>query len=329
LIPISISGQKTVRTLNTRTISLLFLSSVLCLAAIAASGPASSISSNSAPAVAWSAGTLRINGADHSGSGNVAPGAKLETLGSAGQLFLPDGTRLRLGANTRLSVESNTIHLESGAARIDSISALPGHLNVSAGELQITASGGTIQRLQPNEIVVSALKTPAAVRKSNGTLIAMVRPGHTIAFAVPANAAKSNETQMTGRISREDNRYFLTDEVSRLKTELQGGQPSLYQGRRVSASGLLIPSGHPDQSKLVVHQIAMANPPSPNQSKDQTPNTAEPARTSPPTSNAPVIVKSTAVLSKTTIAAITVATVGGIGASLGLVNRQSDNRISQ
>ena len=293
---------------------------------------APALSSPQSPAVAWSAGVVRINGADHSGSGNLLPGAKLDTLASSGNLYLADGTRLRLAAATRLSVQPQTIQLEGGAARIDAIAAANRPLNISAGELQITASSGTVQRLRPNEVIVTATTTNSEVRKTNGTLIAYVRPGQTIAFSVPANASQSNETLMTGRVTAANGQYFITDETTNLRTELSGGQPAQFTGKRVQARGELFQDTTTNRSKLVVKQYAMlqsqsgANPPNPSNTtptttdpETGTPNTTPPAAT-PPTNPIPPIGPAVTGLSKATIAAISAGVIAAAAASIGLVS---------
>ncbi len=156
---------------------------VAAMLTLAESNSAPSLSSASAPAVAWSAGALRINGADHTGSGNVLPGGKLEMLRAPGQLYLADGTRMRLSASTRLTIEQQNVSLDSGVARIDSIPSANRPLHISAGELRVTAVGGTINRVRPEQLIVTAATTPTAVRRS-GVLVAMVQPGETLSFTV-------------------------------------------------------------------------------------------------------------------------------------------------
>ncbi len=245
------------RKLSTRLTSTLAIAGLLTSQIGAATAPVTPLSSTKTPAVAWSSGVIRINGADHSGSGNVMPGARLETLRNSGQLYLADGSRLRLAADTRISIQSQSLQLENGAARIDSIAGSTRRLSVSAGVLEIHSAGGTIQRPRPNEIIVTASAFPSEVRKTDGMLIAMVRPGETLAFSVPANAAKSAETLMTGQVKSSNGKYYLTDEVTSLHTELQGGRPANYDGMRVRARGELINSGAEGRRTLVVKEYAM------------------------------------------------------------------------
>ncbi len=157
---------------------------------LAEASSASALSSANAPAVAWSAGALRINGADHTGSGNVLPGGKIQMLRSSGQLYLADGTRMRLSADTRLTVEPQNVSLDSGIARVDSVPAPDRPLHISAGELRVTASGGTLTRSRPDQLIVTAANTSTEVRRGN-TLLAMVHPGQTLSFTVLANQAQS------------------------------------------------------------------------------------------------------------------------------------------
>ena len=179
-------SDKASRTLNVQTSILRssFYIALACGSLLSESKLPGVLSSSATPAVAWSPGVLRINGSDHSGSGNLLPGARLETMRSAGQLYLADGTRMRLGASTSLSVGSEGIQLDYGSARIDSIPAGGKGLIISAGELKIKASGGLVERRNLRELIVTAVSRSTEVRKSSGLLIAMVRPGQTLAFSV-------------------------------------------------------------------------------------------------------------------------------------------------
>ena len=213
------------------------------------------LSSSATPAVAWSPGVLRINGIDHLGSGNVLPGARVETMRSTGQLYLADGTRMRLGVSTSLSVGAEGIQLDYGSARIDSIPAGANRLSISAGELKIKASGGMVQRPNMRELIVTAASVSTEVRKSSGLLIAMVRPGQTLAFSFAASGGREEDTRITGKVANEKGHYFLTDEVTCQKTELQGGNPGAFLGARVQAIGQLVNSAGDDRRTLVVKKL--------------------------------------------------------------------------
>jgi hypothetical protein len=194
------------------------------------------LSSQQKPAVAWSSGVIRINGADHVGSGNVLPGARLETLRAAGQLYLADGSRMRLAASTRLSIQPKGVQLEGGAARIDAVASTNRPLSISAGPLEVRATGGLVQRPRLNEIIVTASALPTEVRKSSGLLVAMVRPGETLAFSLAPNA----ETRMVGVLSVTKDKYFLTDETTNVRTELEANCLEPYVGKRIQVKGELM-----------------------------------------------------------------------------------------
>lgn len=309
----------------------------IILAAGIASGASNPplLSTPQKPAVAWSAGVVRINGADHSGSGNVLPGSSIDTMRSAGQLYLADGSRLRLAADTRLKVDADQVQLQGGAARIDSSS----NLSINAGALQISTSSGTVQRPSPNQLIVTAANSPAEVRKTDGLLIAMVRPGQTLSFEVPANLSNSRFTQMTGRVSTQNGRYYLTDELTSVKAELDGVPSNLLRAPRVSARGELVPSQNSNPSKLLVREIAEARPPQGQSGSQQTPpssqgGSAQPAATGSGagTGTAGTTAAGTAGaaggLSTTAIVGITIGVAGGLGATLGVVQSQSRNSSS-
>lgn len=219
------------------------------------SAPAT-LSTASTPAVAWSSGVLRINGADHSGSGNVLPGQKLETLRSTGQLYLADGSRLRLGAATQVSVDQKALKLEGGAARIESVPTSTEAISISAGLLQIQASSGTIERPRPNQVIVTAAKAPTVVRHSNGMLVARVLPGQTLAFSMPAANSSSTSAQFIGCVYLKDGNYYITDETTHVTTQLDYAQASKYNGQRVQVRGELAPNPTPDKTRLKVAEIS-------------------------------------------------------------------------
>jgi len=233
--------------------SLIFTAAIL--AAMPSPLPADNsieLSSTQKPAVVWSSGVVRINGADHSGSGNVPPGARLETLRSSGQLYLADGSRMRLGADTRLSVQAKEIQLDGGTARIDAVPSLQQPLNIRAGSLAVRSSGGFVHRSRLNEIVVTAADQASEVRKTNGVLVAMVRPGETLAFSL----APSAETRMVGVLSSTKGKYFLTDETTNLRTELQANCLEPYVGKRIQVKGDLSNTAD-DRRVLAVKEVGV------------------------------------------------------------------------
>ena len=260
---------------------------------------------------------------------------------SAGQLYLADGTRMRLGAATSLNVASDGIRLEQGSARIDSVSAVGNRLSISAGELKVSASGGTVQRPNSRQVIVTAASTATEVRKSNGTLIAMVRPGQTLAFAAASNSGGDQDTRITGKVTNEKGHYYLTDEVTCQKTELQGGNPEVHLGARVQAIGQLGKASGDDHKLLMVKEFA-------------TPNTA--ATTTCSAAGVPVAIATGAAagtaaatgtaaaaatgaaagtaaaatgISTAMIAGITVASVAGIAASVAVISQEESGTISQ
>jgi hypothetical protein len=245
------------RTTTNQLICCLAIASTLQGQLMAANPVAPQLASSNKPAVAWSSGVIRINGTDYSGSGNVLPGANLETLRATGQLYLSDGTRLRLGAATRMAVQPDQLQLELGTARVEPIRTEGRTVHVKAGILDVKTAGATIQRPSPNQLIVTAAHQPAEVRKSDGLLIAMVRPGETLSFTVPDSASRSRTTQLTGLIQRQQNSYFLQDELTNVRTELRGSQPASLEGKRVRATGELVNSSSTNQRTLLVREYVL------------------------------------------------------------------------
>ena len=344
--------------MRNKLLTILSGMAVINLAAglvLADSNSAPALSSANAPAVAWSAGALRINGADHTGSGNVLPGSKLEMLRASGQLYLADGTRMRLSAATRMTVESQTVSLESGVARVDAIPSPNRPLHILAGELQVMAGGGTITRPQAAQLIVTAASTPTEVRRSNGVLVAMVRPGQTLSFSVGAGAAAKVDTRLTGKVTGDAGHYFLTDEVTSLKTEIQGGKPASYDGSRVQVRGEFVNSGIEGRHTLLVKEYAMVQAQSGASAAEPVSDTPEPDKNRCKEGNAAKRKKCAAAIaggagaagaaggaaaagaagaaavgvSTAVVAGVVVATVAAVATSVALVATGDSNSISQ
>jgi hypothetical protein len=231
-----------------------------CLAsAIFANGnhlQAAVLTSTSKPAVAWSAGNMKINGTNHNGSANVLPGQSVETGRSSSQLYLADGSRLRLGASSRLEVMANSLSLSSGVARVDSVAPGQAVLPIRAGELEIRGRDGIVSRPSANDVLVSASANPVEVRRHDGILIAMVRPGQTLSFAFGQASAKV--TELNGTIVEENGKYFVTDEVTKIKVELAGKDASAWKGKQVRLKGELAKATN-GQITFTVNEVILVN----------------------------------------------------------------------
>jgi hypothetical protein len=213
---------------------LLTISALFSSGSLFAANPI--FASAAKPAVAWSSGSMKINGADHVGSANVLPGANVETLRASGQLYLADGSRLRLGAATRLQVEPSSLNLASGLARVDAVAPGQEVLPIRAGDLEIRARAGIVSRPSAGDVVVSASSSTMEVRSGQGTLLAMVQPGQTLAFAFGKATATPKATEMTGTVTEEGGKLYLTDEVTKVKVELKNVDAKL-KGKRIKVNG--------------------------------------------------------------------------------------------
>lgn len=222
--------------------------------------------SNAKPAVAWSSGNLRINGTAHSGSANVAPESAVETTSASGQLYLADGSRLRIGSETNIAVGANSLHLARGVARIDAVAPGRPALPIRAGELEIRATDGIVSRGMKSDgahtiddLIVSAQSSPVEVRKQDGVLLAMVRPGETLSFAFGKARVHPRTTELNGVIREENGKYYVTDQTTNVKVELSGKDFSAWKNKQVRLSGELNQNSA-GQSTLAVKEVVVTNP---------------------------------------------------------------------
>lgn len=216
-----------------------------------------SYSSASKPAVAWSSGSMRVNGTEFVGSANVLPGQSVEMQRASGQLYLADGSRLRLGASTRFEIGANALSLSSGAARVDAVAPGQEVLPIRAGELEIRARAGVVNRTSDSNVVVSASTSPMEVRNQAGTLIAMVRPGQSLAFAFGKATAGPKQVQIQGVVEKVDGKYFITDKVTQTRLELQGKEVSKLVGKTVKVQGQMTSAAAGQTATLTVQSISV------------------------------------------------------------------------
>jgi hypothetical protein len=220
--PISATGRKTVQKFNTQ-FAMILMSAAVVMPLAAAGNAESNAEGNLATknAVAWSSGALKVDGVDFVGSANVQAGQAVETRRASGQLYLSNGSRLRLGAETKVKVGANDINLESGVARVDAVAAGEESLPIRAGHLEIRAKAGVIQRSSPTDVIVSAAASPMEVRNPEGVLLAMVNPGQSLAFGFAQATASAKIVELQGQLQKVKDQFRFFETTTKRYYELK------------------------------------------------------------------------------------------------------------
>jgi hypothetical protein len=188
-----------------------------------------------------SRGELKIDSYVVNGSGTVFDGSVVETGQSA--LSIAD---LRLGndAVISLSVSSlGTLHrdhfeLQRGMVELSSTNSFRvevNGLNVAPPQAHST---GLISIEPGNSVKVAAKTGDLEVKDATGRTIALVHPGHPLAFS-SLDGRPSTDFAAAGVVSSEKGRYYLRTSETDVKYELKGDNLQNFDGSSVIASGTL------------------------------------------------------------------------------------------
>ena len=201
-----------------------------CLLGLAASPPSIGI--------VKSTGEYRVNGSPVPGNSTLFEGDIVETAAARSVVQLGAAQFTLLPASRAHIFRDRTV-LEKGSG------LLAGAQNqvVEAATLRIVQTGKNsvvqVEISAPNQVSVAAREGGAEVRNSSGVLVASLRTGMALAFEPQSGA--STAVKMTGTVTTQNGKYYLTDENTHVKVELQGQDLEAFVGKEVDMEGSAIP----------------------------------------------------------------------------------------
>jgi hypothetical protein len=201
-----------------------------------------------------SSGEFRVDGSAVRGNGNIFEGTLVETAAARSVIQLADA-QITLAPDSRARVYRDHTVLEKGSGFVKDGAR---HV-IEAATLRIAPSTRDsvvqIEITGPSRVTVAARGGLAEVRNSSGILTARLLPGMELAFS--PQAAADAAVKITGCESH-DGAYFLTDETTGVKFELQGTEVSNYAGKKVEITGSSIPGATPAAgASQVVHAVTI------------------------------------------------------------------------
>lgn len=176
---------------------------------------------------------------DHSrveGNATLFDGVLIETKKASSSIRLSSGTTLGLAGDSRARVYGERLLLERGQGELVS-----GHgYRVEALGLRIEPSApGVAARVavEGEKVVqVAALGGEVRVLTGAGYLVGRVTPSRILQFE-PQAAGAATPSKMRGCVTREDDKYYLTDVTSGVKTQVVGGGIEQEAGNDVEIQG--------------------------------------------------------------------------------------------
>jgi len=167
-------------------------------------------------------GDLRIDSYLVKGNATLFDGSVVETGQATADLRLEKGTEITMATSSRGTLHRDRLVLEQGQSQLAANSSF----QLEANGLHVTAnepnSRGVVSLKPGNTVEVATLNGSFGVTNAQGVLLASVRPGQAISFAMQAGA---NNTSISGEglMSSQDGHYFFTLNGTNVKYEITGG----------------------------------------------------------------------------------------------------------
>jgi hypothetical protein len=197
-----------------------------------------------------STGEFRVDGSAVQGNGNVFEGDLVETAAARSVIQLA-GVQITLAPDSRARIFRDHTVLEKGSGFFKG----GAHHVIEADFLRVAPTSGEsaveVEITNPSGVTVASRGGAAEVRNSSGLLATRLFPGMSLAFSPQEGAASA--IQMTGVIEARNGEYFLTDETTKVKVQIESKDASKYVGKRVAIQGSSVPDAKPagDASQLV------------------------------------------------------------------------------
>jgi hypothetical protein len=181
-------------------------------------------------------GEMRIDSYMVKGNATLFDGTVVETGQATADLRLDKGTEITMSTSSRGTLYRNRLVLQRGESELASNSSFQLEANGLRVTPNETNSRGVVSLRAGNTVEVAALNGSFGVTNDHGVLLASVRPGHALSFAIQAGAAPtSNLFSGEGVISFENGHYYF--ESLEGKYELTGKDFKRYVGTKVHISG--------------------------------------------------------------------------------------------
>jgi hypothetical protein len=187
-------------------------------------------------------GSFRVDEATVSGNATLFEGTTVETHKSATTLDLVSGARLSLAAESKGRIFSDRLILDRGSGQMEravgvrmEARGLTVRTDNGAGSARVVLTGTAY-------VQVAALAGSVRVLNSQGLLVAAIRPGNALQFALQASGEPS---KLSGCLRAASGHYLVTDEVTNVTVEVAGSGLDKESGNRVQVTGALDPARSP------------------------------------------------------------------------------------
>jgi hypothetical protein len=206
--------------------------------------------------VVRSTGDFKVDGSFVQGNSTVFSGSTIETSAAQSTIRL-DNLDLALSPGSRARVFADHAVLETGAGLVTGSSSYRLEAAKFRINSQVADAVWQVAMAGPDRVNVAATKGAAEVRNANGVLLAVVRPGLSLAFA-PQGGANPG-VGLSGTVTTQNGNFYITDVTTKMKIQLQGNNLSQYVGKQVQIQGSVVPGTTPAGGATEVVQVTNIN----------------------------------------------------------------------
>ena len=203
-------------------------------------------------------GVFVVDEAQVTGNSTLFEGTTVETNGTASQLRLNDGVRMRLASSSKGTVYRDRLVLEQGAGQMENSS----NYGIEAMGLMVIADGSEsaarVELKDQNLVHVAALRGNFRITNADGFMLASLSAGKALEFD-PVRAGASAPSNMSGCLREQDGHYLLTDETAGVTVELRGSGLASKAGNRIGITGVVVPSVEAASGATQVIQVSSLN----------------------------------------------------------------------
>jgi hypothetical protein len=188
-------------------------------------------------------GDMRVDNYSVKGNATIFDGSVVETGQATADLRLNKGTEITMSTSSRGTLYSDHLVLQQGESELAANSSF----QLEANGFRVTArepnSRAVVSLKAGNTVEVAALNGSFGVTNGHGVLLASVRPGRVVSFAMQAGG-KDASFSTQGLVSYENGHYYLAS-VDNMRYELTGKDFKRFVGDKVVISGTMLASSTP------------------------------------------------------------------------------------
>jgi hypothetical protein len=187
-------------------------------------------------------GEMRVDNYTVKGNATLFDGSVVETRQATADLHLNKGAEITLSSDSRGTLYSDHIVLQQGESELAASSSF----QLEANGLRVTPnepnSRGTVAVKAGNTVEVASLNGSFGVTNGHGIMLANVRPGHMVSFAMQADGNPATFSGV-GLVSIENGTYYLTTDAD-VKYVLSCKDFHKYVWDKVFVSGTVQSAGN-------------------------------------------------------------------------------------